>query len=67
MADEIIEELWRVKREIAREHGNDVRAIAAYFQRKGWESGFRKVDPQKLKEMTEPGRFGKRERMSSRQ
>ena len=55
MADEIIEELWRVKEEIAREHGNDVRAIAAYFQRKDREAGFRKVDPQKLKEMTEAG------------
>ena len=55
MADEIIEELWRVKEEIAREHGNDVRAIAAYFQRKDREAGFRKVDPQNLKKMTEAG------------
>lgn len=33
MSDEIIEELWRVKDSIAREHGNDVRKIAEYLQR----------------------------------
>ena len=32
MSDEIIEELWRVKDSIAREHGNDVRKLAAYLQ-----------------------------------
>ena len=32
MPDEIIEELWRIKDSIAREHGNDVRKIAAYLQ-----------------------------------
>ena len=37
MADEIIEELWRVKDEIAREHGYDVDRLAAYFRRRGRE------------------------------
>ena len=32
MSDEIIEELWRIKDTIAREHGNDVRKLAAYLQ-----------------------------------
>ena len=30
--DEIIEELWRIKDSIAREHGNDVRKLAAYLR-----------------------------------
>ena len=32
MSDEIIEELWRIKDSIAREHGNDVRKLAAYLR-----------------------------------
>ena len=32
MSDEIIEELWKIKDSIAREHDNDVRKIAAYLQ-----------------------------------
>ena len=32
MADEIIEELWRIKDEMAREHGYDVRRFAAYIR-----------------------------------
>ena len=32
MFDEIIEELWRAKEDIAREHGNDVRKLASYLQ-----------------------------------
>ena len=32
MPDEIIEELWGIKDSIAREHGNDVRKLAAYLQ-----------------------------------
>ena len=34
MPDEIIEELWGIKDSIAREHGNDVRKLAAYLQSK---------------------------------
>lgn len=34
MPDEIIEELWGIKDRIAREHGNDVRKLAAYLQGK---------------------------------
>ena len=34
MADEIIEEVWRIKDEIAREHGYDIDRLAAYFRRR---------------------------------
>lgn len=34
MPDEIITELWQVKDDLAREHGYDVRALAAYLQEK---------------------------------
>lgn len=32
MADEIIEEVWRIKDEIAREHGYDLDRLGAYFR-----------------------------------
>ena len=32
MPDEIIEELWSIKDGMAREHGYDVRKLAAYLQ-----------------------------------
>ena len=32
MPDEIIEELWKIKDGMAREHGNDVRKLAARLQ-----------------------------------
>ena len=34
MADEIIEELWRIKDDVAREHGYDIDRLAAYFRRR---------------------------------
>ncbi len=37
MADEIIQEVWRIKDEIAREHGYDVTRLGAYFRRLGRE------------------------------
>lgn len=37
MADEIIEEVWRIKEEIAREHGCDVGRVGAYYLRLGRE------------------------------
>ena len=37
MADEIIEEVWRIKDEISREHGCDVGRLGAYYLRLGRE------------------------------
>ena len=34
MADEVIEELWRIKDDMAREHGYDFGRLAAYFRRR---------------------------------
>ena len=44
MADEIIEEVWRIKDEIAREHGYDVARLGAYFRRLGRERAQREED-----------------------
>lgn len=32
MADEVIRELWRIKDEIAQEHGNDLDALVAHLR-----------------------------------
>ena len=32
MPDEIMEELWQIKDDIAREHGYDIRRLAAHLQ-----------------------------------
>ena len=34
MADEIIEEVWRIKDELAREHGYDLDRLGAYFRKR---------------------------------
>ena len=34
MADEIIKEVWRIKDDMAREHGYDIDRLAAYFRRR---------------------------------
>ena len=44
MADEIIREVWRIKDEIAREHGNDIDRLVAYFRSRPRLSGERYID-----------------------
>ena len=44
MSDEVIEELWRIKDEIAREHGYDIESLAAYLQSKERTERRRVVD-----------------------
>ncbi|MYB54445.1 MAG: hypothetical protein F4X77_19930 [Acidobacteriia bacterium] len=48
MADEVIEELWRVKEAMARECGYDVTRLAADLQRRQQEHAHRIVDLQAL-------------------
>ena len=55
MPDEIIEELWRIKDEIAREHGYDVESLAAYLQSKERTEGRQLVDLQSLRKATGQG------------
>ena len=44
MADEIIEEVWRIKDEIAREHGYDLDRLGAYLVRLGKERAQREKE-----------------------
>lgn len=44
MSDEIIRDLWRIKDEIACEHGYDVESLAAYLRRKKQTEGRRVVE-----------------------
>ena len=56
MPDEIIKELWQIKEDIAREHGYDIEALAAYLQTKQRREGQRVVDLHSLKETSETQR-----------
>ena len=55
MSDEIIEELWRIKDSIAREHGYDIEALAAYLQNKKRAEGRKVVDLSAMKKTAEQG------------
>ena len=44
MADEVIEELWRIKEAMAQEYGYDVTRLAADLQRRQQEHAHRIVD-----------------------
>ena len=55
MSDEIIEELWRIKDSIAREHGYDIEALVAYLQSKEKAEGRQIVDLSVMKKTTEQG------------
>ena len=50
MSDEIIEELWRIKDGIAREHGYDVERLAAGLRSREPEPGRRVVDLRAVRE-----------------
>lgn len=49
MSDEIIRDLWRIKDEIACEHGYDVESLAAYLRCKKRAEARQMVDLQALK------------------
>ena len=55
MADEIIEEVWRIKDEIAREHGYDLDRLGAYFQGRESERAQREEDGAVAGEGARPG------------
>ena len=55
MPDEIIEELWRIKDEIAREHGYDVESLATYLQSKDRTSERQVVDLQSQRKIAGRG------------
>ena len=55
MSDEIIEELWRIKDGIAREHGYDIEALVAYLQNKKKAEGRQIVDLSTMKKTAEQG------------
>ena len=44
MSDEVIKELWEIKDNIAREHGNDVNRLAVYFRNRPRQPGEVLVD-----------------------
>ena len=55
MHDEIIEELWEIKDSVAREHGSDVRKLAAYLQSKKDARSARMTDLGAMNESSETG------------
>ena len=55
MSDEIIEELWQIKDSIAREHGYDIEALAAYLQSKEKAEDRQVVDLSAMKKTTKQG------------
>ena len=50
MSDEVIEELWRIKDDMGREHGYDVARLAADLQSKQREEAERVVDLRAVRE-----------------
>ena len=50
MSDEVIETLWRIKDDIAREYGYDVARLAAALQAEQGNAGHRVVDLQAQRE-----------------
>lgn len=55
MVDEIIKELWKIKDDIANEHGHDVKALVAYLRAKKHQGDQQVVDLQYRKQFSEQG------------
>ncbi len=55
MSDEIIKELWKVKDDIAREHGYDVDALVAHLQAEQRRDARHVVDLHALRKDPEKG------------
>lgn len=50
MSDEVIEELWQIKDDMASEHGYDLRRLAADLRHRQTEDGRRVVDLRALRQ-----------------
>lgn len=59
MADEIIEELWKIKDGIAREYGYNVDALVAHLKTKGRSAGQKAVDLRTKKTSGQKGKTKK--------
>ena len=55
MADQVIEELWRIKDAMAREYGNDIARLAADLRARQGEQGHPVVDLEALSDTGERG------------
>ena len=55
MSDEIINELWRVKDDIAREHGYDIEALAAHLRARERPEDHQVVDLGAVRKAAEQG------------
>jgi len=55
MADEIIEELWRIKDSIANEYGYDVKALVAHLRAKKHVEDQQVIDLRSMKKITKQG------------
>jgi hypothetical protein len=55
MADEIIEELWKIKDSIAEEYADDVRALAAHLRTRKRGGDQQTVDLRGMKQIAEQG------------
>ena len=60
MPDELIEELWRIKDNIAREHGYDIDALVAHLRTRERAESRRVVDLRAAREAAKHGTSGKR-------
>ncbi len=58
MADEIIQELWRIKDEIAREYDYDLDALVAHLRDKSRKSGHSTADLGSARAQAERGAEG---------
>ncbi len=54
MSDEVIETLWRIKDDIAREYGYDVARLAAALRAEQGNASHRIVDLQAQRELAQP-------------
>jgi hypothetical protein len=53
MTDEIIKELWKIKDDIAKECGYDVKSLVAYLKTKKHEIDYQIVDLRTIKQNAE--------------